>query len=184
VAVLRYKIKDIPVEGLVVSRAIEPALLADALEDSGAELERTAGAVDFELTRSHDDVYVSGRLKATIGMSCALCLAPTRVELDQSIKMVYVREGADADDADDATDEEDPLDEEDVGTHDGEHIDLAPMIREQLILSVPISPRCSAACKGLCPTCGQNLNEADCGHERDIHLSPLGAELAKLNLKS
>ncbi len=164
-AVLRYKIKDIPGEGLVCELAIEPALLGDALQDSGAELGRTAGAVALELTRSGDDVYVRGRVTATVGMSCALCLVPTRVELDVPVKMVYVR---------------DPLDEEDVGQHNGEIIDLVPMVREQLILNVPISPRCSTACKGLCPTCGHNLNESDCGHEESSHQpSALSLQLQK-----
>lgn len=44
------------------------------------------------------------------------------------------------------------------------HIDLAPLVREYMLLDVPIKPLCSPDCKGLCPVCGENLNETQCGH--------------------
>lgn len=39
------------------------------------------------------------------------------------------------------------------------HIDLAPLVREYMLLEIPINPVCRADCLGLCPTCGENLNE-------------------------
>jgi uncharacterized protein len=47
------------------------------------------------------------------------------------------------------------------------HIDLEPLAREYLILEVPINPTCKPDCKGLCPVCGENLNEQDCGHRKE-----------------
>jgi uncharacterized protein len=43
-------------------------------------------------------------------------------------------------------------------------IDLEPLMREYALLEFPISPVCKPDCKGLCPVCGENLNQADCGH--------------------
>lgn len=43
-------------------------------------------------------------------------------------------------------------------------IDLAPLIREYLILDMPIRPLCKANCKGLCPVCGVNHNHEECEH--------------------
>ena len=43
-------------------------------------------------------------------------------------------------------------------------INLAPLIREYMLLDIPINPICRPDCKGLCPVCGENLNEVDCGH--------------------
>jgi len=66
-----------------------------------------------------------------------------------------------------AEEEEETLSESDTESeeYDGETIDLAPILREQLLLGLPaIEPLCKEACKGLCPTCGQDLNEKDCGH--------------------
>jgi uncharacterized protein len=47
------------------------------------------------------------------------------------------------------------------------HIDLLPLVRDFAMLEFPIKPVCRPDCKGLCPECGQNLNEKDCGHRPD-----------------
>ena len=52
--------------------------------------------------------------------------------------------------------------EDEIYYYQGDHIDLAPMLREQMILAAPIQPLCSENCAGLCPRCGQNLNEERC----------------------
>jgi uncharacterized protein len=44
-------------------------------------------------------------------------------------------------------------------------IDLAPVLRDYILLEIPISPLCRPDCKGLCPICGNNLNESTCYHE-------------------
>jgi uncharacterized protein len=46
-------------------------------------------------------------------------------------------------------------------------IDLAPVLREYILLEIPISPLCRPDCKGLCPICGNNFNESICNHEDD-----------------
>ena len=43
-------------------------------------------------------------------------------------------------------------------------IDLAPLLREYALLEVPIKALCRQDCRGLCPECGQDLNQSDCGH--------------------
>ena len=47
-------------------------------------------------------------------------------------------------------------------------IDLAPVLREYVLLEIPIRPLCKVDCKGLCPICGNNLNESTCNHEDEI----------------
>ncbi len=49
----------------------------------------------------------------------------------------------------------------------GEHIDLAPLSREALLLSLPLAPLCRENCAGLCPRCGADLNAGPCGCEPD-----------------
>jgi uncharacterized protein len=44
-------------------------------------------------------------------------------------------------------------------------LDLEPLIREEMLLAIPINPICRPDCKGLCPVCGENLNESQCSHE-------------------
>jgi uncharacterized protein len=181
---LRYKIKDIPAAGLLCDQALERALLAEALDGVSADLDRTAGAVHLELTRAGDEVYVRGKVVATVSLPCGLCLGPARVDVDSPVKMVYVRDTDDEDEDDDET-AADELDDEDFGHHDGEWVDLAPMVREQLILALPMVARCKEGCRGLCPTCGQDLNEKDCGHKESHQPSAFNRQLqAKLNPKA
>ena len=45
------------------------------------------------------------------------------------------------------------------------YINLSPLVREYMLLAMPISPLCSPDCKGLCPICGENLNEVTCLHQ-------------------
>lgn len=45
------------------------------------------------------------------------------------------------------------------------HINLAPLVREFMLLDVPISPICRTDCRGLCLECGANLNIAPCDHQ-------------------
>lgn len=49
---------------------------------------------------------------------------------------------------------------------DDGNIDLAPLVREYLLLEIPIQPLCQPDCKGLCMVCGEDLNVAVCEHEK------------------
>jgi uncharacterized protein len=66
--------------------------------------------------------------------------------------------------------------------YSGKIIDLAPAMREQILLAVPPSPLCDEACKGLCPRCGKDLNQADCGCER-TSIDPRWAALKSIQLE-
>lgn len=55
---------------------------------------------------------------------------------------------------------------------DDAQIDLAPLMRDYALTEIPISPICKPECKGLCPTCGQDLNKKDCGHRAETNDSP------------
>ena len=57
----------------------------------------------------------------------------------------------------------------------GEIIDLTQSIREDIILTLPQKYLCVAECKGLCPQCGQNLNEKECGCKKVELKGPFSA---------
>jgi uncharacterized protein len=62
------------------------------------------------------------------------------------------------------------------------NIDLEPLVREYMLLEVPLNPLCKPDCKGLCPVCGGNLNEEICNHDADVvdpRMAVLGALLKK-----
>jgi uncharacterized protein len=62
---------------------------------------------------------------------------------------------------------------------DDAQIDLQPLLREYALLEIPINAVCRTDCKGLCPVCGENLNERDCGHRPEAGDSPF-SELKNL----
>ncbi len=173
---LRYKIKDITSEGRVVDEPIARSLFADALEGLDADLDRAKGQVHLELTRAGDDVFARGQIKADVYLPCALCLGPAHVPIDARVKMTFVPEGMEQEESDD------PLEDVDIATHDLDTVDLEPIVREQIILALPISPHCREGCKGLCAECGQNLNERDCGHRPAEPPSALSLQLQKVKL--
>jgi len=55
------------------------------------------------------------------------------------------------------------------------HIDLEPLIREYALLEIPINPICKQDCKGLCPVCGEDLNQVDCEHKSIAKDPPFSA---------
>ena len=65
--------------------------------------------------------------------------------------------------------------------YSGKEIDLKPALREQILLSIPPSPVCSDDCKGLCPRCGKDLNEGECGCDRTV-MDPRWAALKGIQL--
>jgi uncharacterized protein len=114
---------------------------------------RLSGAVSF--TRTPQGLYAQGRLQAVIHEQCVRCL----VDVDQTLTskigdlFIYPPENA-------------PEDALTVG--EDVHINLAPLVRENMLLSKPMRILCRPDCKGLCPNCGQNWNEGPC----DCHEEP------------
>jgi uncharacterized protein len=76
------------------------------------------------------------------------------------------------------------LDEVDAEAFDGKTIDLDPIVREQVLLALPVSVLCREDCKGLCSVCGQDLNESDCGHAGRAEVDVRLAKLKDIKLKN
>jgi uncharacterized protein len=72
--------------------------------------------------------------------------------------------------------------EEDSYEVTGTEIDLEPMLRDALVLALPLNPLCSQDCKGYCAGCGQNLNEGECTCTSD-DVDPRWAGLEALRTK-
>lgn len=99
-----------------------------------------------------DEVYCSGTVSYEITAPCSRCLSP--VTKTRSI---------DFDERFLPTSRKDEEDDEAL-IYDRDKINLTRFINELIMTDMPYSVLCSDDCKGLCPVCGQNLNEADCGH--------------------
>ena len=174
---MRYKIKDIPSDGLAIDQELPRSLFADAMEGMDVDLDATTGSVRVLLSKDRDDnVFANGDLKALVTIPCSGCLGPALVKVSAPVKLTFVAADEDRPDSDN------PLDDVDVTEHDGMEIDLGAVLREQVILAVPMSPRCRDNCAGLCAVCGQNKNERDCGHAAPALTDPRFQRLKNLKL--
>ena len=93
-----------------------------------------------------DDVYVDGTIACAIVGDCARCLRETRVEFCEEFSVVYAVTRQDEDDY----------------LYKNGLVDLKLAIDDLIITSLPTVIYCQEDCKGLCPICGQNLNEKSC----------------------
>src|SRR3954467_5754059 len=96
--------------------------------------------------------HFTGRLEGHLKLACRLCLEEVDVEVDEDVHLLLAEIGADE------------ADEPDVYLYDPNerNLDLRAAIRESWLLSAPAYAQCREDCKGLCATCGTNLNESTC----------------------
>lgn len=147
---------------LSFERPVAGLALPLARVDEGAALR-----FDLRLEALVDGIHVEGTVSGDVSLECRRCLTmfarPTSVTVDT----IYLYPGEDGDDDDD--------DGETYAIVD-ETVDLEPAVRDAVLLELPLNPVCREDCKGLCPTCGADLNEKNCGHEgqrSDIRWSAL-----------
>lgn len=119
---------------------------------------------DITAAREFDHVRVTGRVSTAVSLVCSRCLATFETPLDSSFT-IYFRKGVSMDVGEE---QETELEEQDLisATYSGDEIDLSHEIEEQVAMEVPLKPLCSEECKGLCPVCGTDLNQAGCSCPR------------------
>lgn len=119
------------------------------------ELTLTEGAsYDVVFTNAGDGILVTGIVRASVTGECDRCLEPAAFEVAGEIEEYYLFE-----------EPEDPESYEDGFELIGPDrvIDLGDAISDAVVMDTPFVVLCQPDCKGLCPTCGANLNEGDCG---------------------
>jgi len=112
-----------------------------------------------ELMSGSDEIHVQGRYSVDVNTQCDRCLGSARFSLNAGFDLYY-RPVADI-----AREEEIAIDEgeTEIGFYEGGGLELEDIVREQILLALPMQRVCDAACKGICPVCGKNRNEGDCG---------------------
>ncbi len=118
------------------------------------------------VTRTPQGILLQAEFKAQTTLECVRCLTEFQQSLDINFTELYAFSKRYVTDS--------GLLMPETGI-----IDLAPVMREYIVLEIPISPLCRPDCKGLCPICGNNLNESTCNHEGESG-DPRLASLKKL----
>ena len=125
------------------------------------------------------DIRVAGKLLTALEMDCARCLEPVQREVDREFDLLYRPLGVDAGEHEKGVTS---AAEADVGYYEGDGILLEDVLREQMILALPMRTVCREDCKGLCPKCGENLNADQC-HCEPVVEDPRWSALKDLKLK-
>ncbi|HEY0099173.1 MAG TPA: DUF177 domain-containing protein [Pyrinomonadaceae bacterium] len=145
------------------------------LED---ELMRLASEAKVEgrASKRHEQVRLQGNVKASIEVRCDRCLAPVVVPVDADFDVAYIPAKLE-----EVTPEPTELQADDLNfaVYEGGELDIDELTREQLLLALPVRQLCREDCKGLCPTCGADLNTQECQCEQP-EIDPRWAALAAL----
>lgn len=112
----------------------------------------------LRITRDASTIVVSGRVDVVARRNCDRCLVAFPEDVSIDIREVYQL-------ADRPMPGADPDDDDEVHFVDRRvtRLDLAPVIRQRVLLDLPMKALCREDCRGLCPVCGANLNEGTCG---------------------
>ena len=126
------------------------------------------------------DIRLKGKLDTSLEADCARCVEPVVHQLKREFDLLYRPLGSDS-----GRDELSVTDAEaEIGYYEGEGLLLEDAVREQVLLALPLKMICREDCKGLCPQCGQNLNEGVCSctaPNLDLRWSALKEIRDKLN---
>jgi uncharacterized protein len=177
-------------------RVDEPLTAAQLDETLAAEGHDTGfralgeGRLQATLRKLGGGVFLDGKVEVTLKAPCKRCLDDVKVPLATAFQINLVPEaklprGEEDDEEADAKGEGEragsfDLEKADEEVFDGKNIDLDPIVREQVLLAVPMSAVCREDCQGLCPVCGKNRNETQCGCD----VKPVDPRLAALkNIK-
>ena len=142
-----------------------PAPAGWALELVGVPEGSDVG-LDLRLEAVMDGVLVSGTVATSIHAECGRCLAPVVGDIDVNVQELFAYDA----------------DTEDTSTLDGDYLDLEPVVRDAVMLGLPLNPTCSEDCAGLCADCGEPLATLPAGHHHD-EIDPRWAALATLDTK-
>ena len=162
-------IKDLEIRPLDFEEEFQPGVI----DFVGGTRQRTPlkSSGRAELVEEHHgkhqvikDIRLRGQLSTRLELQCARCLEPVSQDVKREFELLYRPLGADA-----GRDELSVTDAEaEIGYYQGNGLLLEDVLREQVLLALPLKVTCREACKGLCPQCGKNLNQEQCSCSREI----------------
>ncbi len=180
---LRFNVAQLLRDALGVSRIVEVAvdlyLLAPELASAQDELPAADLVGTVRLMHINAGILARGRLSVIATVACARCLEPVAVPLAFELEEVYTPT------LDIVTGKSVTPEEEDQALWIDEHhiLDLTEVLRQNALIAMPLQVLCGQDCRGLCPSCGQNLNLGSCAcqAETDPRWDVLADHLKNMN---
>ncbi len=152
---MKILISEIPDEGLELELK-ESLKLNDSFSPVKAQL---------KVKKVSTEILIKGDIESDIELQCSRCLKNFKNILNIPVDVIYhpVQELRDEDK------HELKSEELNMGFYSGNELDLLDLLREQIMLNLPMKPLCDDLCKGICLMCGADLNEGSCScNEREI----------------
>ena len=174
---MQIRVGDMPAVGVTLADRMAaenfPALMT--LTQQGECLFHTPVEVRLLVTPVAGMFRVEGKLRTAVGLTCSRCLASFNHSLSSHFHVTYTRE---IPGVAETAPETLKLKADEMGLvpFEGDEIDFRSMLQEQVILSIPMQPRCRDDCRGLCAQCGVNLNLETC----NCHSETIDPRLAVL----
>jgi uncharacterized protein len=162
----KLKREDIPEEGIEIQLVEEEARLKELLlqvPHVDFSFDKPVRA-NLMVNKSGKAILIRGRIETELLLQCSRCLGDFRFLLDSGCEVTLFPF------EDEAFPQEEELKTEDLRTsyYYEDVIDLSAIVQEQILLDIPYKPLCQASCKGLCSTCGQDLNRKGCSCKDEI----------------
>lgn len=157
------KIKDLELRNLEFDESFAPGVIA--LGDDQVQTAPLKAMGRAELIRENrgardvvEDIRLVGSFSTEVEVRCARCLEPVDNAIAEKFDLLYRPLGVDARGDEVAISQA----ETEIGYYQGEGLLLEDVLKEQVLLALPLKQVCRASCKGLCPHCGKNLNVESC----------------------
>ena len=160
VEAVKLRVDNIMADAKEISFSEPEAEINRALGRGPIREYRLEGPVSVAMTyyRAGAELFFHGEFTAATVARCARCAEEFNAPSGRSFNYVLAPRSI-------GDDSKGGLRTEDLefSLYDGQEVDLTPLICEQMLLALPTRPLCREECRGLCPRCGANLNERDCG---------------------
>jgi uncharacterized protein len=178
--------RDLDAAGKAFHFPIRAAWIRGAVEGTDVSATDHDGALDVRLSKSGNDVVLRGTLAAEMVVPCARCLEPARVQISETVSALFVpastiraeHAGAERGKSRELGDDDDvagTADSPDVVAYDGETVVLDGLVRDEMLLALPIVPLCSEGCAGIRlepPVAGSAAALASPASTEDVGVDP------------
>ncbi len=153
---MRYNVAQLLKESTGATRAFQLEEDISGLDPMLTPTRKLEGHIT--MLRTGSGILVTGHLATEVATTCSRCLEPLHVRLEIDVEEEFQPT------IDVETGQRLPMEEDDQALWiDSHHVlDLHEVVRQDLLLAMPLHPLCRETCAGLCPHCGQNLNEGPC----------------------
>jgi len=160
---MEFKIAELEREPADFDLEVKPGAIDFGEEAEQAGMLATSGRA--EVIHEHrglrevvPDIRLKGRYSGRFEVPCARCLEPVEIPLSAEFDLLFRPMGVDGGSPERSI----TAPETEIGYYQRDSLSLEDVLREQVLLSLPVRTLCKPDCKGLCPSCGANRNQEPC----------------------